>query len=704
MVGIGFSNPYELAAEQLISIAPAPTAANGSKTTPEDSDLEIQPPLSDTEEDMCSLALSFFHLRDYERAAWTLRDPIGINGEPASPSSGYTSTKALFIKLYAKFMAIIRASVTNNVAIWGQAGEQKKAIGQLGASELLTHVPAPNAKLHEILFELQKREEELDSFCLYLKGIVYSRLKLKHKASAALVRSLNKNQFNWSAWEELATLPDNGEELAIVIPQLPEGYMQKFFHVHLMAHRTLAADTFTQAKSDLEALFVNSNHLDLLTAVSYYNQGKYERALEYFEDYRQAEPLSLDFVDVQSHILFTMHEAAKLSVLAQKCVKLDRYRPETCIVAGNFFSARREHTQAVDFFQRALKLRPNHAEALIMMGDEYLELKNSNAALEAYRRAADIAPHDFRTWYGIGKAFDMLAMPDHALPYFQKAAACRPYHSQTWTAIGQAFQATGRRAQAMMSFKRALICTDRSPLLFYYIASLYEQSAQEEAYGKESDDRSQAAFYYKCWIEEYKRVVDKQQYYDDWEAAVTFLAEHYRARDDFVQAEIYANDIQHTERGKSLIREIRAIKGYTYNPISHNSSTASTAGNSTHRGNTPSVTSVASQSTGSSRNSTPAASHHHHLHLHPHNHHHQHHQQSQQPPPLTGPAFLAPAFDFPGGSSGEAWVSPSTSGRASGVGVGGGPLPHLAGTSNRTSRTGSRNTSGWNSPAVDDVR
>ena len=142
---------------------------------------------------------------------------------------------------------------------------------------------------------------------------------------------------------------------------------------------------------------------------------------------------------------------------------IDKYRPETCCVIGNYYSVRApgtrgachgvgthsraslacaragkprgkaqrrgltpcllrararldqlkaEHEKAVLYFRRALKLNRHFLSAWTLMGHEYVELKNTAAAVDAYRHAVDINPKDYRAWYA-----------------WQPAHACRPPHT-----------------------------------------------------------------------------------------------------------------------------------------------------------------------------------------------------------------------------------------------------------------------------------
>lgn len=77
----------------------------------------------------------------------------------------------------------------------------------------------------------------------------------------------------------------------------------------------------------------------------------------------------------------------ELTYLAHKAVQIDKYRPETCCIIGNFYGIRGEHHKAVLSFQRALKLNPQYLAAWTLMGHEFVEMKNSNAAIQSYRKA-----------------------------------------------------------------------------------------------------------------------------------------------------------------------------------------------------------------------------------------------------------------------------------------------------------------------------
>ncbi|CRK25733.1 hypothetical protein BN1723_018230, partial [Verticillium longisporum] len=100
----------------------------------------------------------------------------------------------------------------------------------------------------------------------------------------------------------------------------------------------------------------------------------------------------------------------KLAFIAHLCSNIDRFRPESCVVVGNYYSLLSMHEKAVQYFRRALTLDRTCLSAWTLMGHEYVELKNTHAAIESYRRAVDVNRRDYRAWYGLGQTYEVLEM------------------------------------------------------------------------------------------------------------------------------------------------------------------------------------------------------------------------------------------------------------------------------------------------------
>lgn len=146
----------------------------------------------------------------------------------------------------------------------------------------------------------------------------------------------------------------------------------------------------------------------------------------------------------------------KLSFLAHLCSSVDKFRPETCVVIGNYYSLLSQHEKAVNYFRRALTLDRSCLSAWTLMGHEYVELKNTHAAIESYRRAVDVNRRDYRAWYGLGQTYEVLEMHAYALWYYKRAAGLRPWDGKMWCAVGSCLQKMERFGEGVKALKRAL--------------------------------------------------------------------------------------------------------------------------------------------------------------------------------------------------------------------------------------------------------
>lgn len=110
-------------------------------------------------------------------------------------------------------------------------------------------------------------------------------------------------------------------------------------------------------------------------------------ALTIFQKIQEMDPYRLDNIDIYSNMLFVKDMKREMAYLAHKATEINKYRPETCAVVGNYYSVRAEHQKAVTYFQRALRLNPNYLAAWTLIGHEFMEMKNTNAAIQSYRKA-----------------------------------------------------------------------------------------------------------------------------------------------------------------------------------------------------------------------------------------------------------------------------------------------------------------------------
>jgi anaphase-promoting complex subunit 8 len=274
------------------------------------------------------------------------------------------------------------------------------------------------------------------------------------------------------------------------------------FHLNTSLELYQQSPGLANSLEQLLGIFPTSSFLLTCNALLSYHSKDLMAAESHFSRILSLHPHRLDSLDHYSNILYVLNLRPKLAFLAHLCSSVDKFRPESCVVIGNYYSLLSSHEKAVQYFRRALTLDRSCLSAWTLMGHEYVELKNTHAAIESYRRAVDVNRRDYRAWYGLGQAYEMLEMHTYSLWYYKKAAGLRPWDGKMWMVVGSCLQKMGRERDGIKALKRALLADayydvgssfgsgdllgSRSatghmdPEVLLQIAAMYDQLGEEE--------------------------------------------------------------------------------------------------------------------------------------------------------------------------------------------------------------------------------
>ncbi|TAQ87256.1 hypothetical protein B7494_g4407 [Chlorociboria aeruginascens] len=242
-----------------------------------------------------------------------------------------------------------------------------------------------------------------------------------------------------------------------ISPHLPQNILSFIFHLHTSLELYQSTPALSNSLNQLLSIFPTSPFLLTCLALLSYHTKDFVTADSHFSQLLALHPHRLDSLDHYSNILYVMNLRPKLSFLAHLCSTIDKFRPESCVVIGNYYSLLSSHEKAVQYFRRALTLDRSCLSAWTLMGHEYVELKNTHAAIESYRRAVDVNRRDYRAWYGLGQTYEVLEMHAYALWYYKRAAGLRPWDGKMWMAVGSCLQKMGRDLEGIKALKRALL-------------------------------------------------------------------------------------------------------------------------------------------------------------------------------------------------------------------------------------------------------
>jgi len=600
------------ASEQLMGLASSSSSTAAATTTSDDSNL-LLPEERCQPNDVELYAMSLFDLGEYSRAAHVLSASSTSNesssfsdgslGQIQPPRDDLTSL-GLYLRAFSLYLD----------------GERRKEEQVTELRDPLERTKLFNTNLPQLEADLRRSNElgELDAFGLYVYGVVLKALRgakrapsgERHKtnnnefnqtndartddsvgdaAHVILIRSILKYPFNFSAWLDLGELcvEDSSidQEVEELLLPISDHWMYHFFCVHVFIEEKanenaiaiiekLANGRVSENEGQQQGFFIQSAYLQSQLAMAYYDIRDYDSAHDHFLALAEREPYRLDNMDAFSNVLYVKDQKVALSHLAHRSVTVDKYRPETCIIVGNYYSSKGRHEKAVQYFQRALKLDRSYLSAWTLLGHEYIEMKNTAAAIEAYRRAVDISDREYRAWYGLGQTYEIMNMLLHALFYFRKAAALHPHDARMWCAIGGCLLGLDRRSDAEKSYERAVSLGDGEGIATRKLAELYREDGDEEKAAKcylrhlELRYQSQLAAPLTGGSadsspEAFENVVNHVRVDEPEAEALLYLAYYYRDNLEYYAAILCATRLEdypgpEKEQGKGLLRDIRS--------------------------------------------------------------------------------------------------------------------------------------------------
>eukprot|EP01134_Creolimax_fragrantissima_P006384 CFRG6384T1 len=474
------------------------------------------------------LAKCMFNMREYSRAADALKN---CNIDPSH----------VFLRRYSLYMDIAReAEDAADQTL--KANPNKRSQGPQNVRVNSTASNKRAARLRELEAEMED-SEHLDGYQTWLYGCVLRDLSQKTQARELMVRAVHACPLLYTAWVDLVALIDRHEDLKSVV---------SFYNgsTVLEHHDTkVAIERYTV----LHELFPNSSFIKLQLAVSYFNYRDMDEAQRLFEEVRRKEPHNLDRVDYYSHVLYVKKLVAELSHLARDVTKIDKYRPETCLVVGNYYSIRKDHQKAITYFQRALRLNCAFYSAWVLIGHEFMEMKNTQASIEAYRRAIAYNPREVRAWYGLGNAYELLQVFTFALYYYNKACTLRPNDGRMWMAVALVNEQLGNRNDAILAYRRGAEDPENQPDAYVSLAKVLIADNRIE----------EAADSYMTYIN--LLVEDDYTADQSFAEACLFLTKFYIMQDDYDKALVFTQRLlglsggPEKEEATILLRQINSL-------------------------------------------------------------------------------------------------------------------------------------------------
>jgi len=405
----------------------------------------------------------------------------------------------------------------------------------------------------ECLGDFEVFSEQFDPINQYLYGALLTKCGYYDRALPYIIRSLNGFPINYSAWKLLLSVLIRFDD-SIISPSvtaLPKHWCTKVFQISLLSE---LQQTEAAIRMFSEIKLPRTPSIIALEATIHYHHRNFDQACSLFQELRTSDPLRLESLELYSNLLFVLEDLATLSELAQSLSQIDKYRPETLSVAGNYYALNQKHEEAIEQFSMALRFDSQFTFAWTLIGHEYVEIENITAATAAYTKAYEANPRDFRALYGLGRAYEISKMPYHAILFYKNAVTMNPFDSRLWMALGECYEELSETGNAIKCYQRAVCNSDNEGSSLIRLGKLY----------KNEGDIDRAAFCYESYYNKKyfgKPDIDGEQKEEEFES-IQFLSHYYFGKSNFVKSEQFAqvllSDTGYVAEGNAILKDIRS--------------------------------------------------------------------------------------------------------------------------------------------------
>lgn len=413
------------------------------------------------------ISQELFSLGQFQKVAYNLKD-CGINEQ-----------SSISLKFLSKLLDIQREidqKVPDNATFLGSLPVSGNSNYESFSSLIQEMAP---------LYE----SSQLDPLNLYIYSAVLSKGGRYKEAISILIDSINGFPLNRSAYKLLLSILLRYDtdfilkSLESFSPKISNHWMTVFFKIELFSEIQKADEISLNLledvlKSQLKVPRISS--VIALEARVHYHRNDFDRSQSLFEELREKYPLHLENLELYSNILFVKEDIVALSELSQALSQINKFRPETLTVSGNFYAINGHHDEAISNLAMAIRQNSSFYFAWTLIGHEFVELDNITAALSAYSKAHEVNQHDFRAIYGIGRVYDMKKMAFHAVFHYRNAALVNPGDWRMWMALGDCYESLSEFDSSLVCFKKASNLKNCDIIVYYKLALNYLNRSEDE--------------------------------------------------------------------------------------------------------------------------------------------------------------------------------------------------------------------------------
>ena len=259
-------------------------------------------------------------------------------------------------------------------------------------------------------------------------------------------------------------------QIAAMKRQSADGLMQLLqdlgqAYLHLQHYEM--EEALNVLKTNVPLHHYTSSWVQSIIALIHHENREYEEAVNIFTNIHKREPFRLQYLEIYSTDLWYLQKEALLSMLAKDMLQHNKTSAVTWCVAGNCYSALKEHDTAIKFFNRAIQMDPEFAYSYTLLGHELVVTEELEKALGCYRKAILKDPRHYNAWFGIGNIYSKQERFQLAEIHYRHALKINRKNSVIVVHIGVMQLHLNKLEQALQTLTEAIKLDPKNPLCKY---------------------------------------------------------------------------------------------------------------------------------------------------------------------------------------------------------------------------------------------
>ena len=123
---------------------------------------------------------------------------------------------------------------------------------------------------------------------------------------------------------------------------------------------------------------------------------------------------------------------------------------------GASYAGKKDHVNAISFFQKAIEIEPNNNEILNNLGKSQIELNQFEESISSFKQSLKIDKKNFDTFFNLGIALFELGYYDEALDNYLIAISLNKNFDKLYYNAGIALSKIGKHKEAINYFEQTL--------------------------------------------------------------------------------------------------------------------------------------------------------------------------------------------------------------------------------------------------------